>query len=283
MVKKRNKRKISSKKKNLFSKNNLLVFGVIALFITCLILLAFVNKPTGLITDGSSDDPLQEAAQKTTSFIHDLFLKWEGGNLDTNIAKYVFFFMLVGLIWGALSFAQFPNNVAFQGLLALPAAFLATAYLTPTEVFVAMQSWNALGITLIFVLPFIIALLISSMLYSAGGARKMTVGKILIGLLLWTTLALVQCYKFIEGWVLGKLDFALLNLPLALSFVFTLITVSVLVFHNPFRMWMWRLGLEVRAMTGQLTSTELEQAKDAMVQVAQLHAEAKAAKAARKK
>jgi hypothetical protein len=272
------KKNLSKKgKKRFFSKNNLLTFGVITTFLLCIILLGFTNLGH---TGKAVDTPLP-TAEGITGSIHDLFTQWQNGGLDINIAKYIIFFMLAGVIWGALNFAQIPDNAGFQALIAFPAAFLATAYLTPGEVLAALQSWDALGLTLTFVLPFMIAVLISSMFFSSGKSRRMTVGKILVGLLLWLTLAGVQIYKFVEGLILGKIPWAL-NMTLMISFGITLLTCLVLAFQFRFRMWMWRLGLEVRALSGQLTSTQLEQAKNAMEQVEQLRNAAKEAKATRK-
>ena len=134
------------------------VILLVAIF--AIVVLSNYTNSTGHVVTGEA------SLGAGTSFISDLFTQWEGGNLDVNIAKYLFWLMLTGLIWGALSFAQFPPQKVFQALIALPVGFLVTAYITPSEVFTILTSYTALGITLSFLLPFMILLFVSAMLLS---------------------------------------------------------------------------------------------------------------------
>jgi hypothetical protein len=280
------KKKVS-KKKNLNNKK-LLAISIAAFFIFAFAL-AFVNNTqeinvTGQATDNRVGDPLNDpeglldepATPKTTSgarpgegIISDFFGNWETGNLDTNIAKYLFFFMLLMLIFSVLKFAKFPPNGFLQFLIALPVAFLSSAYLVPAEVLTILQSYEALGIVLSFILPFVILLFFSAMLVSNEKIKHMSMPKIILEVFLWIFFTVVLGYKIISGIVAGDIPLGL-NLPIIIMGTVFLISCAFVIFNTKFRNWMWKIGLDIRkskAEATRLEAIEVEKTRKSMVDI----------------
>ncbi len=243
----------SKKRKKSSFKGQLAVITVVATFLVFAFLLSFVGNPTGHAVSGQSE------TSGGTSFISDWFANWEQGKLDTNIAKYLLFFMLAGLIWGALDFAKFPEKPAFQALLALPVAFLATAYITPQEVFTILQSYTTMGIVLTFLVPFIIMVFVSTMLLSNEKIKRMSLPKTLLEFFLWIFFGVILFYKMISGFVTGQIDFGL-NLSMIITLGVFTIVLLIIFFHGAWRKMVWRLGNEMRRAKSEAERTEAGEA-----------------------
>jgi hypothetical protein len=236
-------------------------FPVILIIAILAILILNYTNSTGNVISGNADlNPSGSTLGAGTSFISDLFTQWQGGNLDINISKYLFWLMLTGLIWGALSFAKFPPQGVFQALIAIPAGFLATAYITPTEVFTILTSYTALGITLSFLLPFMILLFVSAMLTSNEKIRQMSIPKIMLETFLWIFYLVILGYKMISGLVSGQIQLGL-TLPIIIMVSVFGISALILVFNSKFRTWMWRIGLDIRRAQAEAARVEVEEAQ----------------------
>ena len=226
------------------------------MFLVCVLLLNFYgyDNPlnfTGKIITGYATkvtDPSQ-----ATPFIKNLFTSWQGGNLDVNIAKYLFFFMITMVIFVVLNSTGIPEHVAFQWLFAIPSAFLATAYLTPAEVFSILTTWTALGITLSVLAPFALMMLGSAFILSPFDAktnkvRKITVGQIIFIQVLWVGFLFFLFYKIFAGFgegalsTSGGLDAGIIII--AIVFASTFLAV---IFNKKFRGWIRNIGYELRA------------------------------------
>jgi hypothetical protein len=257
------KRKVSHHKKQNKSSRYLrfLPAAFILVVLVVLVLSVVIHPATGNAISGNAD--LAPSGSSTlgagTNFISDLFTQWQGGNLDVNIAKYLFWLMLTGLIWGALSFAKFPPAGIFQALIAIPVGFLATAYITPTEIFTILTSYTALGITLSFVLPFMIMLFVSAMLLSNETVRQMSIPKVLLEVFLWIFYLIILGYKLIEGLVSGQIEFGL-SLTVVIMFGIFLITLIIVTFNKRFRNYMWDLGNDIRRAQARAATTEAAEA-----------------------
>ncbi len=236
----------------------LLLIAVIA-FIT---VVSFATH-TGEVISGNADAFSGSSSSPTlgagTSFVSDLFTQWSAGQLDINIAKYLFWIMLTGLIWGALSFAKFPPSGVFQALIAIPVSFLATAYITPSEVFTILTSYDALGITLTFIIPFMIMLFVSAMLLSNEKVRQMSVPKIMLEVFLWLFFLVVLIYKLISGLASGQIQLGL-TLPIIIMLVVFLVVLLIVIFNSKFRNWMWRIGNDIRRAQAEAARVEAEEA-----------------------
>ena len=217
--------------------DKLFVALAISVFLISAFLLSFINN--SVVTGNAITGKI------TTNFISDLFTNWGAGQLDLNIAKYLFLLMLTGLIWGALSFAKFPKYVIFQGLIAIPIAFLATAYITPEEVFTILQSYTALGITLTFVLPFMIMIFVSAMLVSSEKSFSMSPAKILLEIFLWLFFVAILGYKIVFGLVTGSMPFGL-NLTIGITLAVFIISSFILFFNKRFVKWLWKIDNRIR-------------------------------------
>jgi len=250
MKKKEGKKRLSNKKEKIFFNNTFAVIALVSMVFIFTSLLGTMN-PTGEVITGQ---------QVETSFISDLFTQWSAGNLDLNIAKYLFFFMLAGLIWGALSFAKFPPNAFFQAIIALPVAFLATAYITPDEIFTILQSYTTLGIVLTFIIPFVILIFVSAMLLSNERLGHMSVPKILLELFLWIFFLVILVYKLISGMVTGQIAVTGISLPIVIMIGTFGLSLLIVVFHKGWRNAVWRMGLEIRKARSEAERQEAEEA-----------------------
>ncbi len=244
MKKSRGHKKVNSskKRKKFLSRSKFSVLAVIAtfLFFTFLLGTVYIGQPTGNVITGNAIK---------TNYIFDLFTQWGAGQLDVNIAKYLFFFMLMGIIWGALYFADFPPSKAFQALIAIPAAFLATAYITPAEVFTILQSYTAMGITLTFLLPFIIMVLVSGMLVVKTRISKMNVASIVLEVFLWFFFIVILIYKMFEGFITKQISFGL-NLVMIIMMGVIVLSALILLFNGKFRAWLWKINLQLLRVKG---------------------------------
>jgi len=211
------------------------MYGAIAVFILALIALNFVSVGggmTGAVTGAQ------------TSTIDNLFNKWEGGQIDANIAKYTLFGMLALLIFSILNAAKFPKHIGVQAIIAAPIAFLATAFITPKEVMSILGTYSALGITLSMVLPFMIMLFFSSMLLSYERGR-MSVAKIMFSVFTWFLFTIVLLYRLIYGFIYEEISIGL-NWTFIITIVIFLLTLGIFVFNRRFRGAIMRFGLEIR-------------------------------------
>lgn len=234
----------SSKKSKKFLDNPIVSWGIIIIALV-FILFAVFSKITGNVVTGNA------SANSTT--ITDFFSfasKWNVTNLDLNIAKAIFLLLVTGVVWAALSFSDFPPQKILQGLIAVAIGFLAVIYITPAEVLTILQSYTALGITLAFILPFIILVFISAQLLAIDTKGTASVGKILVEIFLWAFYIVVLFYKMIM-YIVNKgglqagtetgLDFTLL----ILLTVF-IISALILIFNNKFRKFVNRLERDLQ-------------------------------------
>jgi hypothetical protein len=228
------------------------ILAVFAVFVLSVAL----HPATGNVISGQADAPTGSSTLGAgTSFISDLFTQWQAGQLDVNIAKYLFWLMLTGLIWGALSFAKFPEKGVFQALIAIPVGFLVTAYITPTEVFTILTSYTALGITLSFLVPFMILLFVSAMLTSNEKIKQMSVPKVMLETFLWIFYIVILGYKMISGLVQGEIKLEL-TLPILIMIGVFGISCLIVVFNSRFRRWMWNIGLDIRKAQAEAARVE---------------------------
>jgi hypothetical protein len=230
MRKKGGKKKINShrkKKKFFFFESKAAPVALILAILVFAVLLNFVNT-------GNAVNESITGQQVKTNFISDLFGNWNAGTLDANIAKYLFWFMVTVLIWSALSFANFPPNGVAQAFIAIPAGFLATAYLTPAEVFTVLQSYETLGIVLTFIVPFMLMLFFSAMFVSNKKIRSLTVPKIMFEVFLWMFFCVILGYKMISGVVKGEVPLGL-NLTIIIMVGVFFISFLILIFNRHFR------------------------------------------------
>ncbi len=225
-------------KKKYVNTRTLAVVGV-AFFLVFAFLLTVVNVSRENLTGYATE----------TNFISEFFTKWSGGNLDINIAKYLFWITIMLLIFSALKFANFPDTGKssgfFQFLIALIVSFLATAFITPEEVFVMLVSYSALGLMLGSILPFIVMIFFSAMLVSNEKIKTMSVGKMMLEVVLWFMWVGFLVYRFIKLWVeRGSLAVIWQGGGIVMIVVFFL-SLIILILNKSFRKWIRNFGVEI--------------------------------------
>jgi hypothetical protein len=228
-----------------FTPKKLFIVGV-ALFLVFAFLLTVTSVPQNVTYTGH---PMAE-----TNFISEFFTKWNTGNLDINISKYLFWITIMLLIFSALKFANFPSFPKADGksgggflqfILALVVSFLATAFITPEEVFVMLTSYSALGLTLGSILPFVIIMFFSAMLVSNESIRGMSIGKMMLEVVIWFMWVGFLVYRFIKLWATeGTINVLFKGGGIVMLVVFFL-SLLILIFNKKFRQWIQNLGIEL--------------------------------------
>jgi hypothetical protein len=240
--------------KKFVDKKTLFVIGA-ALFVVFAFLLTFVaNNPQLSNSSSMTEAAITGAAVGSTNFISDFFTPWTSGNFDATIAKYLFWITIMLLIFSALKFANFPSFTKADGtsgggflqfLLALIVSFLATAFITPEEVFVMLVSYSALGLTLGSLLPFIVIIFFSAMLVSNERINQMSVAKMMLEVVIWFMWVGFLIYRFIKLWVeQGTLTVLWQGGGIVMLVVFFL-SLIILIFNKKFRGWIQNLGTEL--------------------------------------
>ena len=146
--------------------------------------------------------------------VKDMFINWEKGQLSVNIAKYLFFILLALIVYSIVGFIPMFRSLGIKIPLSIIVAFLATAYLAPSDIYTALASYGSLGLVLGAALPFIILLFFSIQINQIRGAGGRILSKALWGafilFLIWKlvfgmffcTLANGRkCISLWEGWV----------------------------------------------------------------------------------
>ena len=222
------------KKKDSHNKQ-LLAIGIIAFFVFAFAL-NFVNV----------SQPSEQIPNTITghSIVGDLFANWGKGNLDINIAKYLFWIILTLFV-----FIQF--------LLGITISFLATAYITPKEVFTILTTYTALGLTLSVIVPFLIIIFFSAMLLSNEKISHMTIAKIMMEVMLWLFFIGFLIYKLITGYSEQELSTGMQIV------MFAVLGISGLIlgFNKKFRKWVMGLGIEIMKAKSEMKRTVAEETK----------------------
>lgn len=242
------KKRVGKSYKSRYRRLTIITIGVFILFA---LLLSFVPG-------GKTDVPVTGHAT-STSFISDLFANWSEGSLDINIAKYLFWIILSALIFGAFNFAKFPDSTFLQGILAIPIAFLFTAYITPSELFTVLTTYSAAGLTLSVIIPFVVLLFFSSMLLSNEKIRSMTIGKIVLEVALWLLFIGFLIYKLIVGYP----GISLSSGVAIIMFIVLGLSLLIFLFNKYFRGWIRKIGLEIRRAKADVESSARDLEKKA--------------------
>lgn len=139
------------------------------------------------------------------SAISEMFTKWTGGNTDVNIAKYAFIVLIVLLVYAILDAGIIPFVGKAGWYLKLPISavigFLAGAYLAPSEVYMLLASYGALGIILGGIIPFIIIAFFTIEL-----GKENAMGGKAISIVIWIAFIIFIGFKTITGMSEGKIN-----------------------------------------------------------------------------
>lgn len=220
-----------------------------AFFLVFAFLLTATSIPTNATTTGHLTDmaPGEHTPVGETNFIADFFTGWNAGEADITIVKYLFLIMLTLFIGSVLNFVGFPGGSGkgskfLQFLLALIISFLATAFITPMEVFTLLTSYEALGMALVSIIPFLI-ILFSSATLLAGPIGEMNVGKIMMEVVLWFAWSAFLLYRLIKLWAINGIA-SILEGGIVMLVVFAA-SILILIFNKPFRNWVNELNVSL--------------------------------------
>ena len=172
-------------KKKEMKKSNLFLI----MFIATIMILSFVAAQ---VTIKEIADPVK-----------DMFASWSDGDLSLNVAKYAFWILIGLVIYSILGFIDIFNKHQYiQILSAVIISFLATAYLTTSNIHAMLTSYGALGYTLGALIPFVIVAFFSVSINKKGGVRAR-----LLSRAIWAAFIVFLIYKLISGmWVDGVID-----------------------------------------------------------------------------
>lgn len=175
----------------------------------------------------SAAEPLDTLSNVFSTIFPD---SWVEGELDIGVARWAYFILLTLIIWSVLGFAPFLQEGVGQKLtplIALGVSYLAMAYITPEEVFVALTSYTVLGIVLGGALPFVILGFFSLKISKEGG-----IGGRLLSKLLWFAFIIFLIARLITvlaGNVPAGMDQQSLNIYSWAYLIFLVATIA----------WMW--------------------------------------------
>lgn len=153
-----------------------------------------------------------------------MFTNWTSGQLSINLAKYLFLILMTLLVWSVLDMLGFIQSQAVKWAASLVIAFLSVSYLTPTDVWLLLTNYEALGLTLLFVLPLIILFLFTFRIVVVGGAWG-----VVIQWGMWLMYFLFLIYEYVNGYTTGRIK---TNEPTSWLFIVVLVIVGVMVFLN---------------------------------------------------
>ena len=212
-------------KRNLVKLSSFIILGYLSIILSLTLVAAQTNNPI--------IDPLV-----------DLFTFRTNLSLSTNIAKYLFIILLSSLIWSSLEVSGLVKNDMIRWLISGIVAFLGISYLGADEVWALLISYNALGLTLLFLLPFAILFFFTVRIIKVGGASGVVTQYII-----WVIYFIFLVYRFVVGVAGGFLPS---DQTSTWIFLAAMVASAVMVFGNrTIRKW---LGEE-------FISSEIEAAK----------------------
>ena len=129
--------------------------------------------------------------------VRDMFASWEEGDLSLNIAKYLFLFLVAIVIFNVLEFVPILGGKGpIKWIVAFLVSFLATAYLSTSDIYTMLAGYGALGMVVGGIIPFLI-LMAFSVQISKGGKKNR--GGQLFAKFMWFAFIIFLVWKLVEG------------------------------------------------------------------------------------
>ena len=174
--------------------------------------------------------------------IRDLFTNSQEGDLSENVAKYLFFILLAILVWSTIDMSGMIENDLIKWIASLIVAFLGVAYLTPPDIWTLLASYEALGLTLLFILPSLILVFFTYRIAAVGGA-----GGVVAQHIIWFIYFIFLVWKFITGIINGQIS---PNNSITWVFVGILILAGLAaLFNKLFIKWFGKEVLEAQSQS----------------------------------
>ncbi len=101
--------------------------------------------------------------------IRSLFSDWSEGNVSPNVAKFFFFFLLTLLLYSIFDTTGLVNSPGIRWTLSAVVAFLSTAFMAQSQVWLLIISYDALGMTILSLFPVAVLCFYTFRVASSGG------------------------------------------------------------------------------------------------------------------
>ena len=183
------------------------------------------------------------AGTNSTGFAFgDFFARWNKGSVDVNVMKYFFWGIVCLFIFNILDNVKIlSKSKFFNFMLSLVISFIAVAFITPSEVYTMLISYNALGLVFSMALPFFILIWGSSSIMKgpATSSKSITVS------MLWILFVIMEIYKMITFFSDVATGSANFNWVVAgVMGLITLVSMGIVLFNRKFREGLRRLEEE---------------------------------------
>ncbi len=220
-MKKRGKKRTTRVKKLNKKEKNTFVVVVLILILALVLLLAIQNPLTGNTITGQQVS--EGGAKVFIDPVVDLLKGWTEGRIAESSAKFLFLILVTLFIWSILD--QFHLFGKGSVPIAIIVGFLSTVYIAPQDIWVILVSYNALGSTLLTMIPFAIL-----SLYTFRVIQDNDPGKITIQRIIWGIFTLFLLYMYISGSYGGKIE---LLSSYGLIYMIATVGAAIAFFKNP--------------------------------------------------
>lgn len=145
---------------------------------------------------------------------------------SANVAKIFFFLMIAIVVYLVIGNIFGKSNQILMFVLSLIISFLATAYITPDEVYSILNSYSALGLTITSMIPLAVLM---GLTYRAATAKEGQAQLIMLQWFAWILFGLYSIYRFVYDWFWAKEGSGFVN---GIILITTIIAVLVAVFNK---------------------------------------------------
>ncbi len=198
-MKKRGKRRTTRVKKVNRKEKNTFVVLILVLILVLFLLLAIQNPLTGNTITGQQVS--EGGAKAFIDPVVDLFKGWTEGRIAESGAKILFLILVTLFIWSILDQFHLFGHGSVQGIIAVIVGFLSTVYIAPQDIWVILVSYNALGSTLLTMIPFAILALYTYRAVEDNNPKTITLQRVV-----WGMFTLFLVYFYISGLLQGKIE-----------------------------------------------------------------------------
>lgn len=232
-------------------KKEKLMFGLFAFTIALFSIIIISNVI-------SAADP-NDLAKSAVEGISKAITEWFAGIVNNQLSKVLFGILLALLIYSILDFSGIINQNLIKVSISVIVSFLSIAYLTPTEIWLILASYNAMGATLLTLIPIMILMLFSYRMILVGGAKG-----VIFQYLIWIFYGIFLTIKILiqifgEGWFTN-------GIVGVLYIVGLIITLIAIFFNKPIRTWLGSEYLNEEIRDAKETFERARVAKDELAE-----------------
>ncbi|NCO11395.1 hypothetical protein CO038_01765 [Candidatus Pacearchaeota archaeon CG_4_9_14_0_2_um_filter_39_13] len=153
--------------------------------------------------------------------IVDLFTFQTELGVDIGVTKWLFIILLSLLIWSVLEGSGIIKQNAVRWVISIIVAFLGVSYFTVDEVIATLQTYQALGLTLLFLFPLLILMTFTWRIV----AHFQSPGAVVFQWFMWIVYGIFLVYRFL-------VDYPLLSVTTRWIFGIVGILTLIMIFGN---------------------------------------------------